>query len=209
MKEVINHAEPFDYYCSHYQVLRRSESDEEERLRNIASSTHAIVFLGTPHRGSGYASLGNVVQNIVAIVGFDTNDKHIQALQFDGSELERSREDFTKLWRRAGFQVRTFQESLGMKGIRGLNEKVYSDMYRFRLWVLKSEQVVPDMSSSPDEPRERAQHIKKNHVDMCKFCGFEDPGYQKVGGELKTLVKKLEERLRQQYEEELQQRQEC
>ncbi|MCJ1321376.1 hypothetical protein MMC15_006720 [Xylographa vitiligo] len=131
------------------EVLRRSESDEEERLRDIASSTHAIVFLGTPHRGSGYASLGNVVQNIVAIVGFDTNDKHIQALQFDGSELERSREDFTKLWRRDGFQVRTFQESLGMKGIRGLNEKV-----------------VPDMSSSLDDPRERAQHIKKNHMDM-------------------------------------------
>ncbi|MCJ1431234.1 hypothetical protein MMC27_000585 [Xylographa pallens] len=173
------------------EVLRRSASDEEERLRDIASSTHAIIFLGTPHRGSGYASLGNIVQNIVAIVGFDTNDKHIEALKFDGSELERSREEFTKQWRKAGFQVRTFQESLGIKGVRGLNEKV-----------------VPDMSSSLDDPRERAQHINKNHMDMCKFFGFEDPGYQRVGGEIKTFVKELEERLRQHSEKEVRQRQE-
>ena len=124
MKEVSSHAEPLDSRCSYYQVLRRSASDEEERVRDIASSTHAIIFLGTPHRGSGYASLGSIVQNIVAIVGFDTSNKHIEALQFDGSELERSREEFTKQWRKAGFQVRTFQDSLGIKGVRGLNEKV-------------------------------------------------------------------------------------
>ena len=65
------------------------------------------------------------------------------------------------------------------------------------------------MSSSLDDPRERAQHINKNHMDMCKFFGFEDPGYQRVGGEVKTFVKELEERLRQQSEKEAQQRQEC
>ena len=106
------------------QVLRRSASEEEESLRDIAASTFAVFFLGTPHRGSGYADLGNVIQNIVATIGFDTNDKHIQALRFDGSELERSREEFTKQWRNASFHVRTFQESLGMKGVKGLNEKV-------------------------------------------------------------------------------------
>ena len=60
--------------------------------------------------------------------------------------------------------------------------------------------MVPDTSSSLDDPRERAQHIDANHMTMTRFSSRDDPGYRKVGGELCLLVKDIQERL----EEELQ-----
>ncbi|KAK8073988.1 hypothetical protein PG994_004887 [Apiospora phragmitis] len=53
------------------------------------------------------------------------------------------------------------------------------------------EKVVPDTSSSLDDPRERAETIQANHRDMARFRGADDPNYVKVGGELKTIVKSL------------------
>ena len=60
--------------------------------------------------------------------------------------------------------------------------------------------MVPDTSSSLDDPRERAQHIDANHMTMTRFSSRDDPGYRKVGGELCLLVKDIQKRL----EEELQ-----
>jgi hypothetical protein len=106
------------------QVLRRSGNDEDKSIHDIFESTCAVFFLGTPHRGSNFATLGNTIRQIVTAVGFDTNEKNIKALQFDSFELELSREEFAKQWRQGSFQVRTFQESRGIVGVRGLSGKV-------------------------------------------------------------------------------------
>ncbi|MCJ1250247.1 hypothetical protein MMC30_007473 [Trapelia coarctata] len=158
------------------EVLRRSEGNEDVKLRSIFTATYGVVFLGTPHRGSNRLA------------------KQIRALQFDSSELELSREEFAKQWRRECFLVRTFQEGQGMKGTRlgGFNEKV-----------------VPDISSSLDDPRERPQHINKNHVDMCKFGGAEDLGYRQVCGELKEFVRDIDRQLLEQNKLELLQAEEA
>ena len=82
------------------------------------------MFLGTPHRGSGHASLGDTIRRIVSVVGFDTHDQILQALQPGSEILELGREEFCEIWRERGFKVRTFQESQGIAGVRGLNGKV-------------------------------------------------------------------------------------
>ena len=82
------------------------------------------MFLGTPHRGSGHASLGDAIRRIVSVVGFDTHDQILQALQPGSEILELGREEFCEIWRERGFTVRTFQESQGIAGVRGLNGKV-------------------------------------------------------------------------------------
>jgi len=51
--------------------------------------------------------------------------------------------------------------------------------------------VVPDTSSSLDDPREHAETIPANHMDMARFSGDDDPGFRKVGGELRRLVQQL------------------
>ena len=62
--------------------------------------------------------------------------------------------------------------------------------------------MVPDTSSSLDDPRERAQHINADHLAMTKFSGRDDPGYRKVGGELCLLVKGIGKRLKEGLQKE-------
>ena len=82
------------------------------------------MFLGTPHGGGNYANMGEIVRRIVSVVGMDTSDRMLGSLRFDSEDLERSREEFTRLWR-SRFRVKTFQEARGFKGIQGFNNKVW------------------------------------------------------------------------------------
>ena len=63
--------------------------------------------------------------------------------------------------------------------------------------------MVPDTSSSLDDPRERAEHIDANHMTMTKFSGRDDPGYRKVGEEICLLVKGIREKLEEERRKEL------
>ena len=62
--------------------------------------------------------------------------------------------------------------------------------------------MVPDTSSSLDDPRERAEHIDANHMTMTKFSSRGDPGYRKVGEELRLLVKGIRKRLEEERQKE-------
>lgn len=99
---------------------------EEEIQKTLCISTEAILFLGTPHRGSDYADMGETVRRIVSISGFDTANQNIQALQVDGGLLEHCDERFQKLRKHCEFKIHTFQEAHGIRGTSffGLNEKV-------------------------------------------------------------------------------------
>ena len=63
--------------------------------------------------------------------------------------------------------------------------------------------MVPDTSSSLDDSRERAEHIDANHMTMTKFSSRNDPGYRKVGEELRLLVKGIGKRLEEERRNEL------
>ena len=100
-------------------MLRRSESSTEEKFKDIVQSTAAVVFLGTPHRGSpGLAGVADVVRSISeTLLRMDSNSTILRALGADSPELELGRESFITLWRVYGFEVKTFQESLPVTGI--------------------------------------------------------------------------------------------
>jgi hypothetical protein len=112
------------------QILRRTAADVEPTLLDIYTSTEAVLFLGTPHRGSGKGNIGEVVRKIVSVSGFDTTDQNIRALQVNSAELELIHELFMNLYDRNDrhFKVLTFQEAKGMVGISylKLNERVSS-----------------------------------------------------------------------------------
>ncbi|KAF7538970.1 hypothetical protein G7054_g2557 [Neopestalotiopsis clavispora] len=92
------------------------------------------------------------------------------------SDLERAQESFSRLWSKHDFRVKTFQESLGLTGVH--------------LGVLGNK-VVPDYSSLLGDPRERAESIQANHMDMCRFTGADDPNYHKVAGELRLIYQPI------------------
>jgi hypothetical protein len=111
------------------QVLRRaSKADGDPLLLDIYTSTEAILFLGTPHRGSNKAGMAEVIRKIVSVSGFDATDQNIRLLEVNSGELEMIHELFMELYERRdrSFKVFTFQEARGLVGISYLkmNERV-------------------------------------------------------------------------------------
>lgn len=112
------------------EVLRRSETNPDKKIKNIYKSTVGIFFFGTPHRGSkDWASFGEGVAVVASrLLRMDMNSQVIHALLPTGPELEICRESFAVQWeqRRRSLTVRTFQETKGMVGTRlgGFNQLV-------------------------------------------------------------------------------------
>lgn len=161
-------------------MLANSAISEEQALQNIVQSTAAIIFLGTPHRGSPeMTSLGETARKIASsLFAMDTSPAALDALGLRTSDLERCQESFSRLWREFDFTVKTFYESLGLTGVN--------------IGPL-SKKVVPNYSSIFGDPRERAESLQANHMDMCRFTGIEDPNYRKVAGELRQIHTAIEQ----------------
>ncbi|CAH0021695.1 unnamed protein product [Clonostachys rhizophaga] len=148
------------------EMLGRSSSSAEDDLRNIVESTAAIVFLGTPHRGSPeFAAIGESLRSIVSSLGMETTPANPDALGLKTTDLERAQEAFSTIW-----------NNLSMTGIK--------------LGPLRNK-VVPDHSSLIGDVRERVETLQANHKDMSRYSGLEDPNYRKVGGELGFLYRSL------------------
>ena len=96
------------------QVLRRSKrAQHTPELLSTYESTIAILFFGTPHRGSSVADLGLVVERLVSSV-FETSPRLLRTLQIDSAELDDLREEFGIMHRDRGFMVFSFQEEKAM-----------------------------------------------------------------------------------------------
>ncbi len=100
------------------------------RLHDIYTSTHAVIFFGTPHRGSNAASWGLVVSNIAKAAQMDVNDAILRDLDpaSGSTKLLELRRDFHDILQdprqQSPLQLYTFQEELGMTSLRGLGDKV-------------------------------------------------------------------------------------
>jgi hypothetical protein len=150
----------------------------EPELSNVASSTAAIVFLGTPHRGSpDLAALGEWVRSTVSALRMETTSTILNSLGLQTTDLERAQEEFSGLWQKHDFRVKTFQEARGLLGIN--------------LGVLGNK-VVPDYSSLIGDRREHAETLDANHMGMCRFSGADDSNYHKVSGELRSMYRSIE-----------------
>ncbi|KUJ09878.1 ankyrin [Mollisia scopiformis] len=163
------------------QVIRRAAADTESTVLDIYTSTEAVIFLGTPHRGSSKAGIAEVVRKIVSVSGFDTTDKNIRALQVNSTELELIHELFMKLYeqKERQFKVLTFQEAKGVSGIS---------------YLKLNERVVEPFSSSITGT-EPTQTINANHMSMCRFPSRDDEGYKQILGEILILVSDKERKL--------------
>jgi len=99
----------------------------ENELVNIVESTTAVMFLGTPHRGSkDLAGVGEMVRKVASAIMMDTNSAMLDALGLKNSDLERCQDSFSRLWLSHNFRVKTFQEGFPVTGVKIglLNEKV-------------------------------------------------------------------------------------
>lgn len=117
------------------QAIRRAA--DNPALLDIFKSTEAVFFLGTPHRGSGKASIGETARRIASASGRDTSDHNLRALQVNSVELEMIHESFVQLYEQKDrtSQVITFQETKGFSriavlGFSDLVSRVLTDVSR-------------------------------------------------------------------------------
>ena len=84
----------------------------------------AVVFCGTPHRGSDTAAWGRIAANLVATAFIDSNSKLLADLQVHAATLESIQEDFLRSVHKCSISIHTFQEGRGSSGAKWFAGKV-------------------------------------------------------------------------------------
>lgn len=154
--------------------MARDADSAQPNVHRIFEATIGVVFFGTPHRGADPSTVFRHLLSASAMVlGFQVNKRIVAALMPDGDYLADLVEAFSVMCHQRNWCVYSFQEEYGIGGPLG-------------------KKVVEDSSSCLDDPRiERKQHISKNHMDMCRFSGMEDPGYRKVEAAITFFIDKI------------------
>jgi hypothetical protein len=86
--------------------------------------TRLIIFLGTPHRGSGYAGWGEIASNLARLIQQDSNKKIVETLKVNSEVLDNIHDDFKNIVHESGIKIHSFQEGQGILGMKGLHNKV-------------------------------------------------------------------------------------
>jgi hypothetical protein len=79
-------------------------------MQKLIKQTKAIMFFGTPHKGSSTAGWGEIGTKIVSMSGLDSAQHLVASLKLDSEILDIIHADFIKLLVAGKFYVHTFQE---------------------------------------------------------------------------------------------------
>ncbi|KAL8916035.1 MAG: hypothetical protein Q9208_008736 [Pyrenodesmia sp. 3 TL-2023] len=145
----------------------------DNQYRHIMTSTSAILFLSTPHRGTNLAELLN---RILAVSVFNHSAKHyIAELKQNSPALQDINEQFRNI--APQMQIFSFfethQTAVGPK----------------KMMVLEKD------SSILGYPNEVSKPLDADHHNVCKYSSQEDPNYVSVRNALRSVlgrVSKLE-----------------
>lgn len=88
-----------------------ADIDHLEEQKSIELSTYAVMFLGTPHRGSEGARLAKVLTTILSIFSH-TNIKPLHQMESDGEWVEELQERYNSISK--NFKTVFFYETLAM-----------------------------------------------------------------------------------------------
>ncbi|KAN0110923.1 hypothetical protein V8E51_007310 [Hyaloscypha variabilis] len=152
-------------------ALSAARQRPEQHLRDILDYTRGIVFLGTPHHGSGLANWAHLLARWMGLLT-QTNPQILAVLESDSEILARVQDGFHTMVRARiqemlkPIEITCFYEELPLPGI-GV--------------------VVP--SHSAILPGYIPIGIRSNHMDMTKFESADDPGFIAVAGEIRRWIK--------------------
>ena len=159
--------------------LHWSKSHISPRYRQLHQRTKDVIFLGVPHCDSEMANMGEILARLANIALRDTNKPLLSLLEVENELLDRINSEFGKMVQLEDFGVYSFQESLGLSGLKGFSGKVVSDF-----------------SSKLDYPLEIVETMRGNHMEITQFSDANDKGYKTVSRVIARCVTDIE-----QYEE--------
>ncbi|KAL2131702.1 hypothetical protein VTI74DRAFT_4721 [Chaetomium olivicolor] len=162
------------------ELLRLSEAERDGPLKEILLSTSAVVFLGSPHRGTEQYNLRDAVKSMAgAVFGIGPHDPVLEELcGTNAVEMELSRQAFVRLWNAYNFKVKTFQESI---------------IPTYHNPVLRAETTLRRLASFLGDPRENAETICALHDNICRFGSADEPGYRALARSLAAFITREEE----------------
>jgi len=91
--------------------------DSLPHLAQIFPVTRGIIFLGTPHRGSGTTSIAKVVASVAQLALQNPRLDLIRDLERDSQTLDRIGDSFYQILDKRTLAVWSFAEELAMTGI--------------------------------------------------------------------------------------------
>ncbi|KAF4489644.1 hypothetical protein CGGC5_v004165 [Colletotrichum fructicola Nara gc5] len=141
-----------------------ADIDHLEEQKSIELSTYAVMFLGTPHRGSEGARLAKVLTTILSIFSH-TNIKPLHQMESDGEWVEELQERYNSISK--NFKTVFFYETLAMPIPFGST-----------IVVPKASAVVPGAVDTESVP------MVADHSTMVKFSSAGDANFEKVSKRL-------------------------
>jgi hypothetical protein len=108
------------------EMISYADASKERDFLEIVEDISAVVFLGAPHRGSDAARIGDIARRIASALRVDTSLARLDSLGLRNDDLVRNQQSFARIWDERRFDVKTFQESKGVIGVKigMLNELV-------------------------------------------------------------------------------------
>ena len=112
-------------------LVEARKRTSSSHIHDVYTSARAVIFFGTPHRGSDSASWGLMVNTLAKTAQMDVNDAVLRELDpaSGNTKLFELRRDFHDVLHDSGqpspLQVYTLQEELGMTSLRALGGKVF------------------------------------------------------------------------------------
>jgi hypothetical protein len=85
-----------------------SIANNERIYKHLITATYGVIFLGTPHQGSGHANIATVFANIVKFAYPRTNTRIIESLRPSSNVLQDLTDDFRNL--HTQFNIASFYE---------------------------------------------------------------------------------------------------
>lgn len=137
-----------------------------EEYKDIISKVKAVLFLGTPHRGTDLADILNKVLSS-SVFGHSPKE-YVQELTKRSPTIDEMNEQF----RHHANKLKIFS----------FYETLTTTVGPVKTLILEKQ------SSVLGYQHETPQPLVANHHDVCKFSSPEDPNYQSVKGALRSIV---------------------
>lgn len=177
------------------QALTYSASRTSKQIAHLNSifvSTHAVLFLGTPHHGSDIAKLARTAQRMLSAVApkkaIDTDSQLLDALQTGSETLQNITDQFAPLMK--NFHIYFFweQEKTNLGYTRDYVSQLLlafqSLPHHSTNLSFPMSKVVPESSAAPILDDTERSGIPAPHALMCKFDSSASPGYRPVAAAL-------------------------
>ncbi|OBT66162.1 hypothetical protein VE03_05055 [Pseudogymnoascus sp. 23342-1-I1] len=149
-------------------LLHCGEGDKT--LEKVFRSTRGIIFMGTPHAGADLAKWGYILAKYSSTVR-NTNSDILDPLRQKSDVLTAVQQQFQQLLRKpdVDIEIYCFFEEKPVFGVGMIVEEHSATLSQY-----------PNQS------------IAANHMDMTKFTGVNDEGYQRVLSRVKDNIEVME-----------------